>query len=311
MNGKLKRMNGGLGFAINNPCLVFFVKKCEQIKVIYKNKNDENSFNYIYKDLKMLQKKYGLNGIKIIIEKAIPEHKGFGSKSITKLSIAKAYLELYNIKIEISELAITLKRGGTSGISVNIIEKGGIILDGGRKTKKDIVFSPSSAQKTIEIPPILFHDEMIDVPICLLIPQEKGIANELEKNFFKKNCPISEKYVEKLSRIILSEILPAICEKDLETFCDGINRIQHLKWKKSEIEIYPKKYKKLICHLQKIGYGCGMSSVGPTIYVIGNNLNNLKDEINKTKIKFNSIILTKVNNYGIKRVKVDDYCCNR
>lgn len=311
MNGNLGRINGGLGFSINEPKLIFYVEKSNTIKISYVNVEDKEQKKYIYDELKQLQEVYNLEGIKIIIEKIIPAHMGFGSKSITKLAIAKAYLELYNIEVIWTELATFLKRGGTSGISVNIIDKGGFILDGGRKKKKDAEFKPSSVQEKVEIPPILFKSNMIDIPIYLLIPDMHGIYDKKEVEFFKKVCPVSQKSVEKIARIINSEILPSICEQDIETFCDGINRIQHIGWKKHEIKLYPKKYAKFIYKLQRLGYGCGMSSTGPTIYVIGKNYEVLFNEIKKEKMQFKDIILTNINNEGIKRTEINDSYCNR
>lgn len=313
MNGNLGRMNGSLGFAIDSPKLVFYIEKSENIEVIEKNaevKSNEQR-EYIYKELMNLKKLYNLHGAKIIIESIIPEHMGFGSKSITKMSIARAYLELYNKKIDNEELAVLLRRGGTSGISVNIIDKGGFIFDGGRKKKEHLQFRPSSAQEKIEVPPIIFHRKMIETPIYILIPNDKGLYDKKEIDFFTKVCPIKEKSVEKLARVINSQILPSICENDLDILCDGINRIQHLEWKKKEINMYSKQYRKFIYHLQKKGYGCGMSSTGPVIYVIGNNLNSLQREIEKSTIEFKKVILTHANNEGIKRYEVNGIFNNR
>ena len=305
MNGNLGRINGGLGFSINEPKLIFYAEKSNTIEISYVDVEDKEQKKYIYNEIRQLQKLYNLKGIKIIIEKIIPEHMGFGSKSTTKLAIARAYLDLYNIEITWVELATILRRGGTSGISVNIIDKGGFIFDGGRKKTKDVKFTPSSIQEKVEIPPILFKNKMIDTPIYLLIPNMQGIYDRKEVKFFKQVCPIRQKRVEKLSRVINSEILPAICEQDIETFCDGINRIQHIGWKRYEIGLYPKKYFKFISKLQKLGYGCGMSSIGPTIYVIGRNYEILLNELSKSKIQFKDIILTNIDNDGIKRIEIE------
>ena len=228
MNGNLGRMNGSMGFLINDPKLIFCIEKAEKNEIIYTDNVNNNT---------------------------IPEHLGFGSKTITKIAIATAYLEIYNKKVSLQELAKILKRGGTSGIGVNILDKGGFILDGGRKKKNDLLFKPSSAQPTIEIPPVLFHKEMMEIPVYILIPNLEGLHGKKEVDFFDKICPIKAKSVEKLSRIIISQILPAICENDIETFSKAINSIQYLEWKKSEINRYPHQYVKFIKYLHQKGYG--------------------------------------------------------
>ena len=301
MNGNLGRMNGSMGFLINDPKLIFCIEKAEKNEIIYTD-NVNNKVNYLSDELNFLKSNYNLGNIRIIIENTIPEHLGFGSKTITKIAIATAYLEIYNKKVSLQELAKILKRGGTSGIGVNILDKGGFILNGGRKKKNDLLFKPSSAQPTIEIPPVLFHKEMMEIPVYILIPNLEGLHGKKEVDFFDKICPIKAKSVEKLSRIIISQILPAICENDIETFSEAINSIQYLEWKKSEINRYPHQYVKFIKYLHQKGYGCGMSSTGPAIYVIGKDLKNIYQDINMYNIKLKNIIKTSTNNIGIKRL---------
>ena len=48
MNGNLGRINGGLGFSINEPKLIFYVEKSNTIKISYVNVEDKEQKKYIY-----------------------------------------------------------------------------------------------------------------------------------------------------------------------------------------------------------------------------------------------------------------------
>jgi beta-ribofuranosylaminobenzene 5'-phosphate synthase len=144
---------------------------------------------------------------------------------------------------------------------------------------------------------------MLDIKILLLVPEEKWLSGKEEIEFFLKTCPINENVVEKLARIINSQILPALCERDINIFCQAINSIWDLDWKKNEICRYSKAIQNFIKNLQKIGYWVGLSSTWPCIYILGSNLKGAIHEINNTDIKFRIKIITKPNNYWIKRRK--------
>jgi beta-ribofuranosylaminobenzene 5'-phosphate synthase len=109
MNGNLWRINGGIGFAINEPNLKFQVEKSDKICINLIGKTYQVS--YMNDLLKFIMSKFNIGGVKLTLYSLIPEHCWFGSWTITKLAISKAYLDLYDKNISFSELALILKRG--------------------------------------------------------------------------------------------------------------------------------------------------------------------------------------------------------
>ena len=59
------------------------------------------------------------------------------------------------------------------------------------------------------------------------------------KSIFPKECPVPLREVEKLSHVILMQLLPALFENDIVTFGKSIDAIQELGFKKREVELQP------------------------------------------------------------------------
>jgi len=89
-----------------------------------------------------------------------------------------------------------------------------------------------------------------------------------EENIFQTECPVPLREVEKLSHIILMQLLPALFEEDMAVFGSSINAIQELASRKRKLRLRP--FKCIMKILREEGaYGAGMSSFGPTVYAFG------------------------------------------
>ncbi len=306
MNGALGRVDGGMGFSLEYPRLVFKISLSENFQIESKEKMSNEIKQDIEESVNKLKDLFGFKeNINLIIEESIPEHSGFGSKTATLLSISHAYCKLYDKEISYIKLGEILRRGGTSGLGINLIDKGGFILEGGHSTKYKKLFQPSSSVKKVTAAPILARYEC-NWNLLLIVPKTKRIFGEKERNFFDKICPIKEDDIEKLARITLSVSLPSVIEDNLGEFCKGINLIQERTWKKSEIKLYNNQISDLMSNIKSIdsSLGVGMSSIGPVIYIFGNNLEKIANNLDNEK--FEIIKLTKINNKGIQITKVEE-----
>lgn len=280
MNGSLGRIDGGMGFSLKWPRLCFTAIKTDNQNIIIKSKNllDEEITSSIIEALRKIQKFYNTKGVLIRIEESIPSHCGFGSKTATLLSLSYVYAKIYNTEVDFLELAVLLKRGGTSGIGINLINKGGFILEGGHSNKKKKDFIPSSSVKKVYPAPIIAQFKMPNWPFLICIPRLPRIHGKNERQFFRNTCPIKEDEVAKLARITLSQALPSVIEMDHNVFCKAVNSIQKIGWKRSEIEIYEGKILSYMKLIKDAGAeGVGMSSIGPGIYALGSNLSNIRE----------------------------------
>jgi beta-ribofuranosylaminobenzene 5'-phosphate synthase len=302
MNGELGRVDGGPGFSIQEPCLEFLVIKDDSIVIEDQDRLSDELKESANLNLRKLKERYGYGGIRFIVRKSIPEHSGFGSKTSTLLSLGKAYGLLHNEDLSYRNLAILFQRGGTSGVGVNIIDKGGFIVEGGHSTAYKKEFLPSSASRVVMPPPLLARYDMPDWDILVAIPDMERTFGEKERRFFKDICPIPKEDVEELSRIILVQLMPAVIENNLPVFYDGVNRIQELTWKKNEIGIYGEKVKEVMDYgLGQGALAAGMSSIGTAVYFFGSDLDRSRLKL-KERFGFDdsSLFLTRPNNKGLE-----------
>ncbi|MFQ5892215.1 MAG: beta-ribofuranosylaminobenzene 5'-phosphate synthase family protein, partial [Candidatus Methanofastidiosia archaeon] len=208
-------------------------------------------------------------GFELEILEKIPSHVGLGSETQLRLGISAGLFELFEEPYSVRELAQLARRGGTSGIGVASFEGGGFILDGGHyfgKGREKESYLPSRASKT-KPAPVLSRMNFPDWDVILgILKAKKGLSGKEEIDFFIKNCPIPEKDVERLSRIILMKLLPSVILKDLREFSEAVEMIKGVGFKKLEILNQGEVVRELISDWGKIGYGVSMSSFGPTVF---------------------------------------------
>lgn len=261
LNGALGRIDGGLGVALEEPNWVIKIQnhpKWVNPPII------EELLNNLRRKMKILNK------YKIEFDNTLEEHVGLGSQTQLSLAIAQGISLLEGKKYHIQKLAKLVDRGGTSGIGVAAFKYGGFILDGGHAISEKTKFLPShfsSAQ-----PALVVHRLKVpsDWYFVVAIPDiGKGKHGTAEVEIFNKYCPIPNSEVEKISRIILMQILPALIENDIENFGSGLNSIQKLGFKRVENELQGDFVAGLQEFFMKNGAaGTGLSSFGPATFCV-------------------------------------------
>jgi len=275
LNGGLGRVDGGIGVAVAEPNIVVSAEFGEKLEVAGTDRADEiiNAVNKIknYVDNELNINTFNGN-ININVEHQVPAHSGLGSTTQLRLAAAKAVFELNKITIPAREMSKVVGRGGTSGIGTEVFERGGFILDGGHSFgagKQKESFLPSSVSNASPAPVLVRYDIPKDWYFVLVIPDVKSkIYGQREINIFHKYGPIPSEDVEKLSRLILMKILPAVVERDVESFGSGLAGMQEVGFKKIEVSLQNKIVVELIGILNKVSFGSGMSSFGPTVYAL-------------------------------------------
>ena len=300
LNGALGRIDGGVGLATNDPTFELIAKPSHRIEI--------ESCQYEARAaaiLKRLQTKFDFPGLHVEFLSEIPAHSGFGSGTQLALGLAQAVNTLYNLKRGIPELAFAAARGGTSGIGIAAFEQGGFVLDGGHAFPDEkSSFLPSSAAGHVPPPPVLLRYPFPNWELLIASPNCKHISGKAEINPFQTLCPQSQSTAERLSHIILMKLLPAIHEENLYAFGDAINRIQTFGWKKVEIDVQRGVLQQTLDFLRDSGaIGAGVSSWGPAIFAVGENLPALH---RKTEAYLDSLpnggscFITQANNVGAR-----------
>ena len=298
LNGALGRIDGSIGLALNEPNFRIVASPADRVQIesVQWRKRAEAA-------IQRLRAKYDFPGIHIRLESEIPSHSGFGSGTQLALGVAQAVNTVYDLGLSVGELALTVGRGGTSGIGVAAFEQGGFILDGGHRFPAEkSSFLPSSAAGAVPPPPILLRYPFPDWDMLIVIPNCTHISGDTETNLFQTLCPQPQSMGEQLSHIILLELLPAIVEKDLNLFSDAINRIQTFGWKKVEIDAQGGVLQQTLDFLRDNGaIGAGVSSWGPAIFALGTELADLQQKTEaylKTLPGGGRCFITRANNGG-------------
>jgi len=291
MNASKGRVDGGIGLTLDRPVISIRAGRSDIIEITGNSEHIERMRN----SARMLLPESA--GINITIGKDYPSHVGLGSGTQAALAAGVAVNRLYDLGLNVYEIAARIGRGGTSGIGVAAFENGGFILDGGHKFSEKKAFLPSAASK-LPPPPVLLRKDFPDWDILIAIPEEKGASLKNEINIFQEVCPVPLREVEELSHTILMQLLPALVEEDIDNFGKSINTIQELGFKKYEVELQPCS-NELMHALREAGaYGVGMSSFGPAVYAFGEDIENLKKVAEDFLRENGQVFVTKPRNKG-------------
>lgn len=260
LNGGIGRVDGGVGLALSHPNIRVRAELSNKISA--EGPLSDRAEKAAYSVIQHIDGK----PIRIEITRKYPQHIGLGSGTQIALASGLAACLLNNKTLQPQKIADITGRGGTSGIGTAAFHQGGFILDGGHGINEKNGFLPSSESKASP-PPTISRQKFPDWEIRLLIPEKEGAYGSRELDIFQKECPIPNREVEKVCRIILMKLLPSVRRESFSEFKEAITRLQDIGFKSREIKYQPKS-KQILQDLKNKEVAAGMSSLGPTIYVI-------------------------------------------
>ena len=307
LHGGLGRIDGGIGLALEQPRTRIAAKpghSCEAACPM------EPSFApRLNAAIEAVCNRFELPGASVaILERARP-HSGLGSASQTLIGAGIAVCALYGLAPNAREIAAVVGRGGTSGIGIGAIQHGGFLLDGGHRFRRGEGskngYSPSSASVGVPPPPLLLHYDFPTWDVLVVIPQGEGASGNRERDLFEEACPVPASDVEKMCRILLAQMLPAVLEKDLSTFGAAMEGYQSYGFKVFEAETQGPLIAECAAFLRDNGgIGVGMSSWGPTLFAFGHDLTALRNKADRWLAANGGgeAFLTKASNVGFKQI---------
>jgi len=262
LGGELGRLFGGMGVAINIPTVILQAEKSQSLSIKGEKSELLRSFVELFLEKYNVEPKFAVN-----VKQTIPQHVGLGSGTQLALATAVALAKLFNIDASVQELAATMGRGKVSGVGTAVFDKGGFVLEGGVKIRKNKVISSGS------FPPVIFQASFPDDWFfTVAIPKVKrGLSGEEEANAFSSLPPMTMEQTGRISRLILMSLLPALKEKDTKTFGGALTQIQNIvgdSFASAQGGRFSSSISaKCISYMLKHGAsGAGQSSWGPTVY---------------------------------------------
>jgi beta-RFAP synthase len=204
------------------------------------------------------------DGAAIRVLSAPAEHVGLGVGTQLSLAVARLLLSLGGDHDPSHEtLAFLAGRGRRSGIGLHGFFHGGLIVDGGRRNDA-------------KPPPLVARLPFPEDWSILIVqpPGPRGRHGHDELKAFSELPPLPERVTERLCRLVLLGILPAVVELDLETFGRALIELQHhvgTAFAPVQGGLFASPQSDaLIKELGRLGLaGAGQSSWGPTIYAFG------------------------------------------
>jgi beta-RFAP synthase len=266
LNGKLGRLYGSLGVAVDRPRLVLQAERLPSAPgrpdLDVTGQEAERVAAYARRFLAA----YPIAGaFRLSLQSAIPSHVGLGSGTQLALAVGAALARLGDLELGAPAIARALGRGAHSGIGIATFETGGLVVDGGH----------TLCGEEDGTPPVLFrHPFPEDWRFVVAIPRAPaGLNGAAERQAFQTLPSAPASFVEKICRLLVMQLLPALIEHDLAPFGQALTGIQQLVGD-SFAAVQGGRFANtvsgdLVAHWLRVGAaGAGQSSWGPAVYAL-------------------------------------------
>jgi beta-ribofuranosylaminobenzene 5'-phosphate synthase len=256
--GDGERRFGGLGVSVSRPAVVVEARPDDDLSA--EGADGERALTFARRCHEAL----GLTGgAHVRVVDTIPAHVGLGSGTKLALAVAQALATLHGRRADAPELAEAAGRAARSAVGTWTFALGGLVVEGG-------------VRRDVERPaPLLAHHAMPEEwRAVLVIPRaEPGLSGPAEEEAFRQLVPSPERSAE-IAQLVLTALLPALVERELEEFGGALTRIQQLVGDAfANVQggrFHPRAGALVEALLHHGAAGAGQSSWGPAVYgVVG------------------------------------------
>jgi beta-ribofuranosylaminobenzene 5'-phosphate synthase len=254
--GEGTRRFGGLGVAVRRPAVVVEAAPSQELTV--DGPNAERALAVARRALEAL----GLTGgARVRVLEVVPPHVGLGSGTKLALAVTAALAALAGQSPEPAATARAAGRGARSAVGLWTFALGGFVVEGGRRPGVD---DPA---------PLLMRHAMPEEWRCVLaVPDaEPGLSGGAEEEAFRQLRPDPERTAV-IAQVVLTALLPALVERDLDEFGAALTRVQRLvgdAFASVQGGTFHPRSAALVDALLRLGVaGAGQSSWGPAVYGI-------------------------------------------
>jgi beta-RFAP synthase len=215
--------------------------------------------------------------VRVTTLRAPEAHVGLGVGTQLSLAVARALTELAGLPdTPVETLARLTGRGRRSGIGIHGFREGGLIVDGGRLGPQ-----PTPTR-------LLRYPFPRTWSVLLIIPERgTGLSGADEVRAFEQLPPIPDGATDRLCRLVLLGLLPAILETDLGAFGQALTEMQEIvgaTFAPAQGGRYSSPIAEpLVSRLKDLGLtGIGQSSWGPALYAFTDAGPDSRDAIRET-----------------------------
>lgn len=194
-----------------------------------------------------------------------PEHSGLGTGTQLALAVCRSLVAAWGLpELSTTELARHMGRGARSALGIHGFDRGGFLVEAGKR-------QPES------ISPLVSHVAFpADWRIVLVLPQHDiGVSGMEEIQAFQRleEVGVPSEMTDRLCRLILLGMLPALAEQDLLAFGEALYEYNHLAGAMFEAvqggSYASPAIAEMVAFLRSTGIrGVGQSSWGPTVFAV-------------------------------------------
>ena len=203
---------------------------------------------------------YG-GGIEVDVRESIPPHIGLGSGTKLGLAIARGVAELAGISAAPEELAGASGRGARSSVGCWTFAAPGLVVEAGVRARDSIS-------------PLVVRHPMPERWRCVLaLPiGVEGLSGNAEERFFSLLQEEGAAIEPRVSRLVLTALLPGLVTEDIEEFGAALIEIQReigSMFATRQGGVFHPRAAPVVEALVALGVGAvGQSSWGPSVYGI-------------------------------------------
>jgi beta-RFAP synthase len=252
------RRFGGLGVSISRPAVMVEAEPAAELSVEGAEAERALTFARRCHDALGLE-----GGGHLRVVEAIPPHVGLGSGTKLALAVAQALAALHGRTVDAPTLAEAAGRAARSAVGMWTFALGGLVVEGGVRRGEE---RPS--------PLLARHAVPEEWRIVLVVPDAApGLSGAAEDQAFGRLVPSPERSAT-IAQLVLTSLLPALVERDLEEFGSALTRVQELvgdAFAPVQGGRFHPRAGALVEALLRCGAaGAGQSSWGPAVYgVVG------------------------------------------
>jgi beta-ribofuranosylaminobenzene 5'-phosphate synthase len=256
--GDGERRFGGLGVSVSRPAAIVEARPADELSA--EGADGGRALMFAQRCHEAL----GLaGGAHLRVVEAIPPHVGLGSGTKLALAVAQALAALEERTVDAPALAQAAGRAARSAVGMWTFALGGLVVEGGVRRGVD---RPA---------PLLAHHPVPEEWRCVLVlpAAEPGLSGIAENEAFQQLTPSAERSAA-IAQLVLTSLLPAVVERDLEEFGAALTRVQELVGDAFATvqggRFHPRTGAVVEALLRNGAAGAGQSSWGPAVYgVVG------------------------------------------
>jgi beta-ribofuranosylaminobenzene 5'-phosphate synthase len=252
------RRFGGIGVSVSRPSVVLEAEPARELSA--EGAGAERALEFARRCRETLELEGGAH---LRVLDAIPPHAGLGSGTKLALAVARALATLAGRTLDAPALAQAVGRAARSAVGTWTFALGGLVVEGGVQRDRD---HPA---------PLLARYPMPEEwRVVLVVPDtEPGLSGVAEAQAFATLTPAPERSAE-IAQLVLTSLLPALVERDVEEFGAALTRVQQLVGDSfAPVQggrFHPRAGALVEALLDGGAAGAGQSSWGPAVYgVVG------------------------------------------